>query len=313
MSEKCANCRIFIEHVGAKCLIIVVSKGLRRPEANMSNKKKAACNKNVQKEGRQALFRFTESFLDLEFYMQIEMQKITSLIPYDNNPRINDGAVDAVANSIQEFGFKNPIIVDKNNVIVAGHTRLKAARKLGLSEVPTIRADDLSPEQVKAFRLVDNKTAELAEWDTDLLNDEIAALEQLGVDLEQFAFDIAQYEEEVRASIYTSKTDVPQYEITGECPDLSELEEAEKTEELLAEIEIADVTEEEKAFLRDAAQRHRRFNYSKIAEYYAHASKEMQELMENSALVIIDFDNAIRNGYVKLSSRMQEIIENGQK
>lgn len=97
--------------------------------------------------------------------MQIEYMSIDKLTPYENNPRINDGAVDAVVNSIREFGFKNPIIVDKDNVIICGHTRLKAAARLNLSTVPVIRAEDLTEDQVRAFRLADNKTAELAEWD----------------------------------------------------------------------------------------------------------------------------------------------------
>lgn len=112
---------------------------------------------------------------------------ISRIIPYENNPRINDNAVDAVAASIKEFGFKVPIIVDKNNVIVAGHTRLKAAQKLGLEEVPVIVADDLSEEQVKAFRLADNKVSELADWDFQKLEEELAGLE---LDMSQFNFDM---------------------------------------------------------------------------------------------------------------------------
>lgn len=91
--------------------------------------------------------------------MQIEEMRVADLIPYENNPRKNDEAVEAVAASIKEFGFKVPIIVDADNVIIAGHTRLKAAQLLGMETVPVIRADDLTDEQVKAFRLADNKTA----------------------------------------------------------------------------------------------------------------------------------------------------------
>jgi len=99
--------------------------------------------------------------------MKIEMRKVSDLIPYHNNPRINDGAVNHVASSIKEFGFKVPIVVDAFNVIVTGHTRLKAAQKLGLEEVPCIEADDLTPAQIKAFRLADNKTSEFSTWDAD--------------------------------------------------------------------------------------------------------------------------------------------------
>ena len=113
--------------------------------------------------------------------------------PYEKNPRNNDNAVDAVAASIREFGFKVPIIIDKDNIIVAGHTRYKAAKKLGLKTVPCIKADDLTDEQVKAFRLADNKVAEQAEWDFDLLNEE---LETITMDMEQFGFDLPVDDEE---------------------------------------------------------------------------------------------------------------------
>lgn len=111
---------------------------------------------------------------------------INDLIPYENNPRINDQAVDAVAASIKEFGFKVPIIIDKNNVIVAGHTRLKAAQKLRFTDVPVIVADDLTDEQIKAFRLADNKVSELAEWDIEKLENELAGID---FDMSMFGFD----------------------------------------------------------------------------------------------------------------------------
>src|SRR5690606_36643601 len=109
--------------------------------------------------------------------LKIEYMDIEKLIPYINNPRINDNAVDAVAASIKEFGFKNPILIDKENVIIAGHTRLKAAKKLGLEEVPVIRVEDLTEQQIKAFRIADNKTAEFAEWDFELLKIELEGLD----------------------------------------------------------------------------------------------------------------------------------------
>lgn len=118
--------------------------------------------------------------------MQIEYRDIDDITPYDRNPRRNDQAVDAVAASIEEFGFKVPIVVDQDGTIIAGHTRLKAAMRLGMRQVPVIVADDLTPEQVRAFRLADNKVAELAEWDWDLLADE---LEGISIDMEPFGFD----------------------------------------------------------------------------------------------------------------------------
>lgn len=121
-----------------------------------------------------------------EIRKQIIYKKLDELTPYKNNPRNNDGAVGAVAASIREFGFKVPIVIDANGEIIAGHTRLKAAKKLGLSEVPCIIADDLTPDQIKAFRLADNKTAELADWDIELLQIE---LDDIKLDMSEFGFD----------------------------------------------------------------------------------------------------------------------------
>lgn len=112
--------------------------------------------------------------------------KIDEIIPYVNNPRINDNAVDFVAASIKEFGFKVPIVIDKDNVVVAGHTRLKAAKKLGLESVPCLKADDLTDQQIKAFRLADNKVSEYAVWDLEKLDVE---LESIDLDMVDFGFD----------------------------------------------------------------------------------------------------------------------------
>lgn len=121
--------------------------------------------------------------------MQIIDNKIGEIKPYEKNPRKNDNAVDAVASSISQFGFKNPIVIDGNNVIICGHTRYKAAQKLGLDVVPCVVADDLTEEQIKAYRLADNKVAELAEWDIDLLGEELDDI--FDIDMSDFGFDIA--------------------------------------------------------------------------------------------------------------------------
>lgn len=118
--------------------------------------------------------------------MQIISKNIKEIKEYENNPRNNDNAVEYVAKSINDFGFKIPIIIDKNNIIVAGHTRYKAAKKLNLSEIPCIVADDLTDEQIKAFRLVDNKSAELAEWNLELLNLELENIHDIDMNLYDF-------------------------------------------------------------------------------------------------------------------------------
>ena len=120
--------------------------------------------------------------------MNIIIKKTTDLIPYHNNPRINDGAVNHVASSIKEFGFKVPIVIDDSNVIVTGHTRLKAALKLELEEVPCIKADDLTPAQIKAFRIADNKTSEFSIFDYPLLDIELEELNDLDFDYD-FGFE----------------------------------------------------------------------------------------------------------------------------
>lgn len=126
--------------------------------------------------------------------MQIIEKKIGEIKPYELNPRKNDEAVKYVAESIKQFGFKVPIVIDKDGVIVAGHTRYKASKKLGIEVVPCIIANDLSDEQIKAFRLADNKVAEQAEWDLELLDFELDGI--VNIDMEDFGFDFDTEEEE---------------------------------------------------------------------------------------------------------------------
>ena len=130
--------------------------------------------------------------------MKIEMKALSAITPYESNPRSNDAAVDAVARSIHDFGFRQPIVIDRDSVIVCGHTRWKAAAQLGLDTVPVHVASDLTPEQARAYRLADNRSAELAQWDRGLLEVELEALHELGYavsDLAAFGFDDAQLAE----------------------------------------------------------------------------------------------------------------------
>lgn len=240
--------------------------------------------------------------------MNIIELEVEKLVPYENNPRKNDEAVDKVALSISAFGFKVPIVIDKNNVIVTGHTRAKAAKKLGLATVPCIMADDLTDEQIKAFRLADNKVAEFSQWDEAKLLQELQALEDIDMSLYGFSFP-EDDEEDGDDDTYTTETNIPQYDVTGEVPNLSELVDEEKTKELLEEIDNSEIPWDVKEFLRKAAQRHLVFNYRKVAEYYAAADPAVQELMEKSALVIIDYNDAIANGYTALSEKVKKMLE----
>jgi site-specific DNA-methyltransferase (adenine-specific) len=120
--------------------------------------------------------------------MHVEMRSIVSIRPYDNNPRQNDAGVDAVAASLREFGFRQPIVVDEDGVIVVGHTRFKAALKLGLTEVPVHVAVGLTPAQLKAYRIADNQTSQLSGWDQDKLALELLALQKVEFDLNLTGF-----------------------------------------------------------------------------------------------------------------------------
>lgn len=147
--------------------------------------------------------------------MEIIYKKLTELKPYKNNPRKNDDAVEYVANSIKEFGFKVPVIITADGEIVAGHTRYKASKKLGLKQIPCIVADDLSEEQIKAFRLADNKVGEIASWDMTLLDDEIGGI---NFDMEQFGFtewDVLDENEPTERKEYKLKDGV--YQLIIEC------------------------------------------------------------------------------------------------
>jgi DNA modification methylase len=130
--------------------------------------------------------------------MEIVLKRLSDISPYENNPRKNDEAVKYVTESIKEFGFKVPIVIDRNNIIVAGHTRYKAAKKLNIKEVPCIVADDLTDEQVKAFRLADNKVAEKAEWDFELLESELDEL----FDFDMTVFGFEEEEEEQTPEVH---------------------------------------------------------------------------------------------------------------
>ena len=143
--------------------------------------------------------------------LAIIYRDLSELIPYDKNPRNNEAAVDPVAESIRSFGFKVPIIIDGNGVIVAGHTRLLAAKKLGLKKVPCVVADDLTEEQIKAFRLADNKVSELAEWNVDLLGDELKEITD--IDMSEFGFEFDAVGEEEHE---IEETDIPE-EVETRC------------------------------------------------------------------------------------------------
>ena len=231
----------------------------------------------------------------------MELVKISKVKPNETNPRlIKDSKFNRLVESVKEFPEMlklRPIVVNKDMVVLGGNMRLKACKEAGLKEVYILKADDLTEEQQKEFIVKDN--VGFGEWDWDILaNDwDIKELEDWGLD--GFPFDIDADEKD--EDDYSKKIEVPKYEPKGEKPETVELFDKEKADDFIEKIKASGISKEEKAFLFMAAYRHTKFNYKNIAEYYAHANKEMQGLMEDSALVIIDFDKAIENGYVKLS------------
>jgi hypothetical protein len=202
-----------------------------------------------------------------------------------------------------------------------GHGRYLAAVQLGIEVVPCEYADDLTDEQIKAYRLADNKLNE-SPWDFQLVDEELEAIKNLNLDFDMsdFGFDLSDLSVENTAdgskddnNTYTKKIEGLQYEPSENKPDLSELYNEDKTKELINKILISNISQAEKDFLIAAASRHTVFNYAKIADYYAHSDKEMQELMEQSALVIIDFDDAVKNGYTKLSEEIANMYLEDEK
>ena len=252
---------------------------------------------------------------------KVEKWKIDKLIPYARNARTHsDEQVSQIAASIKEWGWTTPVLVDEQGGIIAGHGRTLAAQKLELTEVPVMVAKGWSDAKKRAYIIADNKLAQNADWDNEMLALELGELGDLGFDLDLTGFaadeiaDLLSPEEE-DDSKYSKKIDAPVYEPTGDCPPIVELYDKVKYEELTAKIYQDDSIDSEiKDFLLAAAARHIRFDFEQIAEFYAHAPPDLQQLMEDSALVIVDFDKAITSGYVKLSQAISEIYvsEKGQ-
>jgi len=250
--------------------------------------------------------------------MKIETLKTADLIPYARNSRTHDDfQIQQIAGSIREFGFTNPVLIDTDNGIIAGHGRVTAAQKLGLDKVPCIRLGHLTDTQKRAYVIADNKLALNAGWDEEMLGIELADLREADFDLGLMGFDAEEIESALNppepgdglSDEYTHKIDAPVYVPKGDKPPIEELANTEKADELKAKIEASSAPDEIKRFLKQATQRHVVFDYGKIAEFYCHADKETQELMEDSALVIIDFKKALQHGYVKLKEGILEALE----
>jgi hypothetical protein len=225
----------------------------------------------------------------------------------------------AMQNSLGKFGQQKPIVVDRDNVVIAGNGMLMAARALGVGSLKVKRFEGTKDEAL-AYALADNRTAELSEWDTEILRESLRELNEINFDVGEIGFDLRDFgmlgisegDESDSDDSYTKKITIPIYEPRGEKPEVSQLFNFEKSTKLIFEIEESDLSYEEREFLKLAAYRHVVFSYQDIAEYYAHASPKVQDLMEKSALVIIDFDKAIENGFVRMSEEIAEGFKHGE-
>ena len=252
--------------------------------------------------------------------LEIVYVAVEKIKPYANNPRINKKAVEKVMKSIQAYGFKVPCVLDKNYLLITGHTRWEAAKRLKMKRIPCIIASDLNKAKADAFRIADNKVAEYSTWDMTKLKEELSKIQLEDIEFDDMGFDndfsierlgLVEMsegsdgdEDGTEIEKYSTKTNIPQYEIQGLNIKLSDCIDKQKYVELLKEIENSTVSDAQKKFLKLAATRHIRFIYKNIAEYYASTNSEMQRLMEHSALVIIDIDDAIRNGYARLTKEV---------
>ncbi|ECG6537073.1 transcriptional regulator [Salmonella enterica subsp. enterica serovar Frintrop] len=250
--------------------------------------------------------------------LTIVYRPLNELIPCARNARTHsDEQVAQLVASIKEFGWTNPVLVDECGEIIAGHGRVMAAESLGMNTVPVIVLANLTDDQKRAYRLADNRLPMNAGWDVELLKLEITELLDADFDISLTGFNQDEIDElltEVLSGTgnedepYTTKIDSPVYEPSGEQPAVSQLYDDTKTQELVSRIRSASLEPDIEKFLLSAAARHTVFNFSKIADYYAHSPAEIQALFEESALVIIDFQQAIEHGFVRMTQRMVEIM-----
>ena len=248
---------------------------------------------------------------------KVEQWDITKLVPYARNSRTHsDAQVAQIAASIKEWGWTTPVLVDEDGSIIAGHGRTLAAQRLKMTQVPVMVAKGWSDTKKRAYIIADNKLAMNAGWDAEMLKIELGALDAAGFNLELTGFtgdDLTQAmfgdlategEADEMSENYSRKIEAPIYTPKGDKPRVSSLYDEAKATELKLEIAEADLPADVRKFLIAAADRHTAFDFRNIAEFYAHSDPATQDLMERSALVIIDYDKAIEYGFVELSQSM---------
>jgi hypothetical protein len=239
---------------------------------------------------------------------------------HKNARRRTDRSSKLIAESLMRFGAARSIVIDEDNRILAGNGTIEGAKAAGIKNVRVIETDgteiiavkrtDLSEDDKIGLALADNRTSDLSEWDGAMLH-QISEEHDISAWFNKEELDeLFGVEDPIdEDSPYTNKTTAPIYEPSGTQHKPEHLYDATKTNQLIAEIQIADIPDDIKAFLTLAAYRHTAFTYSKIADYYATAPKEIQSLFEASALVIIDFEQAIENGFVRLDERVEQAFK----
>jgi ParB-like chromosome segregation protein Spo0J len=250
--------------------------------------------------------------------VEIKSVPISNLVFDPNNARKHSSKnLKAIANSLEKFGQRKPVVVH-NGVIIAGNGTVEAARMLDWTEITITEVPaNWDIDTAKAFAIADNRTAELAEWDTPVLVEQLLEMENDGWDLKDFGFDDGIMESLQKdiddaaglQQTYSNKMNIPQYEVVGEEPPLTELFNSSKSDNLKQQVLDAKLPNDLKEFLLMAANRHVVFDYQKIAEFYPHQPAEIQQLMEESALVLIDAEDAIRNGYANFLTTIEQLEE----
>jgi len=233
--------------------------------------------------------------------------KMTKIKPNPNNPRkIDSAALQKLKDSVEQFPKMmklRPIVIDQDGMILGGNMRYLALKEMGWKEIPdewVKIADELTPDEKRRFIVADNVSG--GDWDWEILGAEWDPIE-----LENWGLEIPDGSNDFD---YNTKVENPIYEAKSEKPLENDLYDLGKYNQLISEIDSSDLSEKEKEFLKLAATRHIKFNYRTIAEYYAHCNSEVQNLIENSALVIIDYNKAIELGFVKLFRDIEIMAEN---
>ena len=250
--------------------------------------------------------------------LRVERMRIEQLSADPANARKHsDRNIDAIIASLRRFGQQKPIVVDLKGVVRAGNGTLEAAKKLGWEVIDCVMTS-LEGSDAVAYAIADNRTAELAEWDDDALTAQLTALltedNELAI---ASGFSVDEIESLMDSNQelldldnpYTAKIVSPIYEPRGERPKANELYDRSKADSLIKGIKEAKLGDDVERFLVVASERHVAFDFRQIAEFYSHASKEVQDLMERNGLVVIDFKKAIEYGFVHLTQRLGALVD----